>query len=437
MLFESGGDTREEETMKPFILKGTVVSAPTPHALEIVERGYLIAEGGYIVGVYPHLPSEYATCPVQDMGDSFILQSFSDMHLHGPQYPMLGMGGDMELLEWLSTYTFPTESAFSDPVYAREIYEKLATELVENGTTRVCMFSSLHGDATLTLMEVLERAGITGYVGKVNMDRQEGDYSETPEMSRIDTLKWLSHCDRFQHVHPILTPRFSPACTEDTMRFLGELAKERGLPIQSHLSENRDEVAWVKSLYPNCQSYYETYRAYGLWNHKTLMAHCVWSDEEELNAIREAGVTVVHCADSNMDLRSGVAPIRRMLDRGIPVTLGSDIAGGEHISVFDIVASTIKASKIKYVEDGTAPDSLTVSEAWYMATSNANRFFGEGAGFAPGNAVNVMVVSDAGVVSPRPLSPHERFERLMYRRRWDCIRRVWSGERLVFSREDD
>ena len=157
--------------MSVTILKGTVISAPTLGHLEITENGYLIAENGVITGVFPILPEQYAGAPVEDFGTALILQSFADLHLHSPQYPMLGMGMDLPLLDWLNAYAFPTEARFADPDYARDIYRRLAAELVKSGTTRVCMFSSLHREATLILMEELEKAGVTGYVGKVNMDR--------------------------------------------------------------------------------------------------------------------------------------------------------------------------------------------------------------------------------------------------------------------------
>ena len=143
------------------ILKGTIVSAPALGKLEVTEHGYLVAEDSRIAGVFPVLPEYYAGAPVEDYGDALILQSLADLHLHAPQYPMLGMGMDLPLLDWLNTYTFPTEARFSNPDYARTVYRKLARELVENGTTRVCMFSSLHREATLILMEELERAGVT------------------------------------------------------------------------------------------------------------------------------------------------------------------------------------------------------------------------------------------------------------------------------------
>ena len=422
--------------MPATILKGTIVSAPSLGKLDITEKGYLIAEEGRIKGVFPVLPEQYAGAPVEDYGDALILQSLADLHLHAPQYPMLGMGMDLPLLDWLNAYTFPTEARFADPDYARDIYRRLARELMENGTTRVCMFSSLHREATLILMEELERAGVTGYVGKVNMDRNGiPALQEETEESKRETLLWLEACQDFQHVKPILTPRFTPSCTDGLMDFLGKLAAERGLPVQSHLSENTGEIQWVKELLPDCSQYWETYAKYGLWNDRTLMAHCVWSDERERAAMRAAGVTVVHCADSNQNICSGVAPVRRMLDEGLKVALGSDIAGGDHLNMFDVVAASVRASKARRMQDGWETDFLTVAEGWYLGTSAGAAFFGEQPGFAPGNSLHAIVLDDGDLPQPHPLTPQERLERCVYRRQKNALRAVWSSGRLLFSKE--
>nr|WP_325295881.1 amidohydrolase family protein [uncultured Oscillibacter sp.] len=416
------------------ILKGTVVSAPALGKLDVTENGYLVAEDGSITGVFPALPEQYAGAAVEDYGDALILQSFADLHLHAPQYPMLGMGMDLPLLDWLNTYTFPTEARFADPDYAREVYRKLARELIENGTTRVCMFSSLHREATLILMEELEQAGVTGYVGKVNMDRNGiPALQEETEESQRETLRWLEECRDFRHVKPILTPRFTPSCTNELMDFLGKLAAERGLPVQSHLSENTGEIAWVKELHPDCGQYWETYAKYGLWNDRTLMAHCVWSDERERAAMRTAGVTVVHCADSNQNICSGTAPVRVMLKEGLKVALGSDIAGGDHLSMFDVVAASIRASKARRILDGWDTDFLTVAEGWYLGTSAGAAFFGEQPGFAPGNRLHAIVLADGDLPQPHPLTAAERLERCVYRRQKGAVRAVWSEGRKVFS----
>ena len=423
--------------MSVTILKGTVISAPTLGHLEITENGYLIAENGVITGVFPILPEQYAGAPVEDFGTALILQSFADLHLHAPQYPMLGMGMDLPLLDWLNAYAFPTEARFADPDYARDIYRRLAAELVKSGTTRVCMFSSLHREATLILMEELEKAGVTGYVGKVNMDRNSapGVLEETTEASKRETLRWLDACQDFPHIKPILTPRFTPSCTNELMAFLGKLAAERDVPVQSHLSDNQAETDWVRQLHPHWKQYWETYAKYGLWNSRTVMAHCVWSDGRERQAMRDAGVTVVHCADSNQNICSGVAPVRVMLNEGLKVALGSDIAGGDHLNMFDVVASAIRASKARRVLDNWETDFLTVSEGWYLGTSAGAAYFEEQPGFAPGNPLHAIVLADDTLPQPHPLTPAERLERCVYLRQSGAVRAVWSAGRKVYTAE--
>ncbi len=418
--------------MTTTILKGNIISAPEFGTLEIVEQGYLVAVDGKIEGVYQALPERFAGETVCDHGDNLILQSFSDMHLHGPQYVMLGMGFDLPLIDWLNTYTFPTEAKYKDPVFARRVYQSLAKELAANGTTRVCMFSSLHREGTLILMEELEKAGITGFVGKVNMDRNGcPELQEQTQESIEETLRWLEAC-HFSGIKPMLTPRFTPSCTDALMEALGRIAREKDLPIQSHLSENTGEVAWVRELHPDCQRYWETYEKYGLWNDRTLMAHCVWSDATERKAMKEAGVWVVHCPASNQNIVSGVAPVRKMLEEGVRVVLGSDIAGGDSISMFDAIADAIRASKNRRIMEDFQPDFLTVAESYYLASSAAAPFFGEKPGFAPGNAFSAIVLADDQLVDRGGLTLRERFERCIYRRQNGAIREVWSAGKPIY-----
>jgi guanine deaminase len=289
------------------------------------------------------------------------------------------------------------------------------------------MFSSLHREATLILMEELEKAGVTGYVGKVNMDRNGAPcLQETTEESKRETLRWLDECARFTRIKPVLTPRFTPSCTDELMAFLGALATERGLPVQSHLSENTSEMAWVRELHPDCQQYWETYQKYGLWNNRTVMAHCVHSDARERRAMRDAGVTVAHCANSNNALCSGTAPIRVMLNEGVKVALGSDVAGGCNLHMFDVVADSIRASKSRRIMDGWNTDFLTVAEGWYLGTTAGAHFFGAGDGFAAGDPLHAIVLDDARLPQPHPMTVQERLERSVYVRQPDAIRAVWS-----------
>ena len=418
------------------IYRGTIVYAPQLGALECLEHAYLVAESSVIAGVFQELPGKYQDAALEDFGDCLLIPSFTDLHLHAPQYAMMGMGFDLPLLEWLNTYTFKEEARFADAGFARTVYEALATELVRRGTTRVCMFSSLHREGTLILMDALERAGITGFVGKVNMDRNSPDcLRETCEESLAQTRRWLDECDgRYAHIKPILTPRFTPSCSDALMEGLGRLAEEYELPVQSHLSENDAEIEWVRTLHPDCEQYWETYAKFGLWKRGTIMAHCVHSDVRERAAMRSAGVWVAHSPDSNTNLYSGVAPVRKMLIERLSVALASDVAGGSKLSMLHAAAEAIRASKLRYYYSGKRPDEayLTVPEAFYLATSAGQQYFGSGPGFCVGDSLHAIVLDDSALPPSRPLAPAERLERLIYADDSRTIRAVISeGRRLV------
>ena len=418
------------------ILQGNIVYSPRLGELVTLPRGALVLSGdGTLQEILPAAP-EHADAELIDYGDAMLMPSFADMHLHAPQYPMLGMGMDLPLMEWLHTYTFKTEARFADNDYARRTYRRLAEDLITGGTTRVCMFSSLHTDATLILMEELERAGVTGYVGKVNMDRNSVPaLQETTEESKRETLRWLEECKRFRYVKPILTPRFTPSCTNELMAWLGKLAEERNLPVQSHLSENGGEIAFVKELHPDCEQYWETYAKYGLWKDRTVMAHCVHSDQREREALLRSNVVVAHCAGSNINICSGVAPIRTMLREGVWVTLGSDIAGGAILAMNRVITMSIRASKILHMQTDGEAEFLTVDEAYYLGSTAGHRYFGADGGFTLGRPLHAIAVDDGVLSEPvRELTLRERFERSIYLMDKSAVLSVWSEGRNVVKR---
>ncbi len=413
------------------VLRGHIVHAPVFGQLEIKENAYLVLENGRIAGIFDALPERYHGIDVTDYGSKIIMPSFCDMHLHAPQYPMLGMGMDLPLLEWLATYTFKTEARFSDNDYARKIYRALAQALIHHGTTRVVAFASLHREATLILMEEFENVGITGYVGKVNMDRNSAPLNEDTQDSIAQTLRWLDESARFKYIKPILTPRFTPSCSNELMEALGKIANERGLYVQSHLSENTSEIAWVKELHPDCQQYWESYEKYGLFKSHTVMAHCVHSDARERAAMKERNVLVAHCPDSNVNLISGVAPVRVLLNEGVWIALGSDIAGGADLSMMRVIAHAIRSSKFKRIETKWNDDFLTVAEAFYLGTSSAARYFGANPGFAVGDDFHAIVLDDSTLTDSDRLSVRERFERSFYLCDDRHITAVYSAGRKV------
>jgi len=396
-------------------IKGNIIWAEELGKLTCLEGGCIVTEGGRIAGVYPALPEQYAGAEPEDWGEGIIIPSFADLHLHAPQYPMLGLGMDLQLLDWLNTYAFPTEARFRDNDYARQVYRALAKALIDRGTTRVCMFSSLHREATLILMEELEAAGVIGYVGKVNMDRNGGEnLQETTAESIAETRRWLEESARFSLVKPMITPRFTPSCTDELMAELGRISAEYNAPVQSHISENTGEIAWVKELHPDCQEYWQTYDKFGLWKPGTVMAHCVYSGESERAAMKRSGVWAIHCPDSNTNIASGIAPIRAMLNEGVKVALGSDIAGGGKLSMLDTATEAIRVSKLRWLFGGKAEPFLTVAEAFYLATTAGQEYFGAGPGFRAGDMLHALVLQDSALAPNPGLSLTQRLERLIY-----------------------
>ena len=236
---------------RTFALKGNVIYAPACGQLELRPGSYLVCEDGVVAGVFDSLPERYRGLPVEDFGEKLILPGLVDLHVHASQYAYRGLGMDMELLEWLEHNAFPEESHFADPDYARRAYGIFAEQLKYSATTRACIFATIHRPATLTLMELLEEAELPCLVGKVNMDRNSPDtLRETTEESLSETRRWLEESGDFHLVRPILTPRFTPSCTDALMDGLGALQREFGVAAQSHLSENRSEIQWCPSSVP-------------------------------------------------------------------------------------------------------------------------------------------------------------------------------------------
>lgn len=405
--------------MKPnFILKGHILFSRAPETMDVTENGYLVCADGVCAGVYAEIPEAYAGLPVYDCGDKLIVPGFTDLHVHAPQYTFRSLGMDMELLDWLNTYTFPEEARYADPAYAAQAYDLFTQELRRSATTRACIFATLHREATEILMRKLDESGLRTYVGKVNMDRNSPDdlREASAAASLDDTRRWLDEVGGLTNCKPILTPRFTPSCTDELMAGLGDLQQQTGLPVQSHLSENQGEIDWVRELCPNTADYGEAYSQFGLFgeNGPCIMAHCVHCTDHEIDAMRQNGVFVAHCPQSNTNLASGIAPVRRYLKDGLRIGLGTDVAGGAHLSVFRALTDAVAVSKLRWRLADQSLTPLTFAEAFFLATRGGGAFFGKVGAFEPGYAFDALVLDDAVLPAPRPMTVRERLERIAY-----------------------
>ena len=402
------------------IIKGHFICTEKPSEFSVYPNHYLIAEDGIIEGLYDVLPEKYAGVPVHDYGDRMIMPGCVDLHVHAPQYSYRGLGMDMELLEWLETNTFPEESKMKDINYAKKSYSIFVENLRKSATTRACIFATVHREATLLLMDMLENAGLCTMTGKVNMDRNCPDYirEASADVSAKETIQWVEDVlnRHYKNTYPILTPRFTPSCTDELMTKLKEIQTKYDLPLQSHLSENPGEIEWVRELCPTSEYYGDAYAMFGLFGNdcKTVMAHCVYSDEREIRRMKDSGVFIAHCPESNMNISSGIAPVRTYLEEGMHVGLGSDVAGGATENMFTAMAHAIQASKLRWRLADQSLKPLTAPEAFYMATKGGGAFFGKVGSFEPGYELDAVVLDDSRLTHPQELTLDKRFERLIY-----------------------
>ena len=403
-----------------FVLKGDLCYSLDRDHLKAVENGYLVCVDGVSAGTFDRLPEEYRALPLKDYTGKLIVPGLVDLHVHAPQYTFRGLGLDMELLEWLERNTFPEEAKYRDIEYARAAYRIFAEDLRTGPNTRACIFATVHVPGTLVLMDILEESGLITMVGKVNMDRNTSDalLEADAAASLRATEEWLDAVKgKYLRTTPILTPRFVPSCTDALLDGLGEIQRRRGLPVQSHLSENRGEVKWVKELCPWSSCYADAYDRFGLFGGPgcpTIMAHCVLSGEEEVALMKERGVYVAHCPQSNTNLASGVAPVRRYLEQGLRLGLGSDVAGGNQMSIFRAMADAIQASKLRWRLQDESLAPLTVPEVFWMGTMGGGSFFGKVGSFEAGYELDGVVLNDARLCSVRRFSVEERLERMIY-----------------------
>lgn len=394
--------------------KGDIVFTAEKDSFAVLKNGYIFVQDGIVKDVYSIFPAEYNGIYISDYSNKLIIPSFCDLHTHAPQFANMGLGLDMELLQWLETYTFPEEAKYADTQYARKRYQFVADALIRVGTTRAVLFATIHKEATELLMSILEEAGICCYVGKVNMDRGCPEYiRETTADSISNTIEWIERTkDKYQNVRPIITPRFVPACSSKLMEEMARLSRKFDLPIQSHLDENKGEIELVSCLHPAERSYAHVYYSHGLLGHRTLMAHCIHMDDSEIGLLKETKTITVHCPFSNMNLASGIMPVTQLLDMGVKIGLGSDVSAGHTPSIRAAMVAAINASKLLY--ERTGQEILTESQAFYLATKSSGTIFGKVGSFERGYEFDALIIDDGHLSANEDLDLYQRIHRYIY-----------------------
>jgi guanine deaminase len=349
------------------IYKATVMNPVAMDRVDIYSPGYLVVGGQTIEGLTRQDPSPGLGSPeLIDLKNHTIVPGFVDTHVHLPQFAIMGAGTG-ELLSWLNNYTYPEEARFSDPEYANRIATQFFDALVANGTTTAAIYSSVHEQATEIAFLIARLKGIRAFIGKVMMDRNSPPaLLEDTEASIAASIRLFEKWDGADNgrLRYIFSPRFAGACSMDLMKRVGHIARERGAFIQSHLSENVEEAALVRRLFPDLPSYANVYEASGMLTEHSIMGHCVHLSSDEIDLLVRNRVNVAFCPYSNRTLRSGTMPYATLRDAGLTIGLGTDIAGGPSLSM------------LEQIEQAQQVVNISASEALYLATLGGARTLG-------------------------------------------------------------
>uniref|UniRef100_A0A8V5H9N3 Amidohydrolase-related domain-containing protein n=1 Tax=Melopsittacus undulatus TaxID=13146 RepID=A0A8V5H9N3_MELUD len=371
------------------VFRGTFVHSNASAPMEVLHEHLLgVDENGTIVFLEQTDQQEelarswgFKTSDIRELSNhEFFMPGMVDTHIHAPQYSFAGTRVDLPLLQWLTTYTFPTEAKYNDSDFAEEVYTRVVRRTLKNGTTTACYFATIYTDTSLLLAEIIDKFGQRAFVGKVCMDMNDSvpQYKETTEDS-----------------------------VQETERFVKELLEKK-----SHISENEEELKLVANMFPAYQNYTELYDKNKLLTSKTVMAHACYLSEEELKLFSLRGAAISHCPNSNFSLRSGVLNVQKVLKNNVKLGLGTDVAGGYSASMLDAIRKTMIVSNSLQINK-VNETGLTLEEAFQLATLGGSQALGLDditGNFEVGKEFDALLINTKASDSPFDLFSADNFE---------------------------
>jgi guanine deaminase len=444
---------------------GNALHTPTRGRIEFL-RGVLIEvdNGGAIQAIHGRDTPRAAAAAAQHraagslvtLGKSeCLLPGLVDLHVHAPQWPQLGLALDLPLEEWLQACTFPLEARYVDTGYARQAYESLVDALLANGTTTAMYYGSIHLPATQSLADICLRRSQRALIGRVAMDDPDQcpAYYRDPDagIAEAETRAFIDYVrsmagNKSGLVLPVVTPRFIPSCTDELLRGLGRLARETGCHVQTHCSESDWAHAFVLTRYGVTDT--TALDRFGLLSRRTILAHGNFIDGPDVATIIQAGAGIAHCPLSNVYFSDAVFPVRRMLEQGVHVGLGTDISGGASPSILENARHAVIASRT--LESGVdprlsrerrrSPDSrIDAATAFWLATAGGGIALDLRIGvFREGYQFDAIVLDgrtpDSNLRLAESAGPEEVLQKIVYHATRADIKEVWVANRRVHTR---
>ena len=365
--------------------------AEGPGAAEYHRMGGLLVEGGRIaaVGEAGALRAAHPGARVVDHGQHLLSAGFVDAHVHYPQTAIVASWG-RRLIDWLNHYTFPEEMAFADPAHAARIAARYLDLALSNGTTTMCSYCTIHPASVEAFFDAARARGMRVAAGKTCMDRNAPEgLRDTAQSAYDDSRALLERWHGTDRLSYVITPRFSPTSSPDQLAALGALwAEHPDCLMQTHLSEQVDEIAWVRELYPGARDYLDTYETYGLLGPNALFGHAIHLEPREAARLAGTGAALVHCPTSNSFIGSGLFDWPKRLAEGQRIGLATDTGGGSSFSMLRTMAAAYEAGQLTH-------HPLHPAQLWWLATAGsaaALRMGGQIGNLAPGMEADFIVL---------------------------------------------
>jgi guanine deaminase len=378
-----------------------------------------------------------------DLRPWVLLPGLVDLHAHLPQLPNAGLGAGLDLLTWLARYIFPLEREFDDEAAAERLAPAAFRALAAAGTTTALLYGAVFAPSLDAAFRAAEAHGIRAIIGKVMMDRVTYDQSIDPATILELSLRQSAElCSRWNgrdngRLRYAFTPRFAVSCTFEMLRESASLARATGAYWQTHLSEDRGEIAEVLRLFPDARDYVDVYDRAGGLGSRTILAHAVHLSDRELARLVETGTRVAHCPASNLFLASGVMPLARYLEAGLAVGLGSDVAAGPELSIFSVMRMGAYSQNALRALGGESRPALAPLDWLRLGTLEGARVLGidDAVGSLEVGKEADMILVDPSLTAPLPgvdaVDPSDLVSRLMYRTHPAMVRGAWvRGRRL-------
>lgn len=383
------------------ILYFTKDPAKNTNAYEYIKSGVLYVEDGKVlnVGPYSQLKSQYQDAVMTDYSGKLIVPGFIDLHVHYPQTEMIASYGG-QLLDWLNNYTFPAEKQFSDKAHAQKVAHFFIKQLIANGTTTALVFSTVSPVSVDAFFQAAEDKNMRMISGKVLMDRNAPSYLlDDPATAYEDSTALIKKWHNKGRLKYAVTVRFAPTSTEAELTVAGKLLQEHpGVYFQTHLAENKAEVAWVHALFPSNRSYLDVYKQFGLVTNLSVFAHGIYLDDEDFELLAEKGSAIAFCPTSNLFLGSGLFNLNKAIQYNVNVGLGTDVGAGTSFSQLQTMNEAYKVIQLRkaYSDHPSSEQSLDSLEAFYLATlggAKALHLENNIGSFEPGREADFIVLN--------------------------------------------